>query len=125
MDFSYILENFNFVNIFWQLGTPLIFMLGDIISGVVQAIINKNLDSKIMREGLLRKGLLILILFLAFIVEHAFGVTFISKVVSLYIIVMEIISIAENVQKAGVDLGKLGNLLKSQEQKESEDDKNA
>lgn len=109
---QYFIENLNFANTFWQIGTTLFFMLGDIISGVVSAIILKNLDSQKMREGLLRKVLLILIVLLGFVVGGAFKITFVSKAVCIYIIVMETISILENVKKAGIDLGKLGELLK-------------
>ena len=121
MDLAYIVKSFSFVSISWQLIMPLIFMLADIISGVIQAVINNDLDSKIMRQGLLRKCLLILVLFLSLIVEHGLGVSAISKTVAIYLVVMETISILENIQKAGVDLGKLGELLKSQEKKESEE----
>ena len=65
-----------------------------------------------MREGILRKILLILVVILSFIFQYAFNIPAISKVVCIYIIVMEIISILENVKKAGIDLGKLGDLLK-------------
>lgn len=109
---QYFIENLNFANTFWQIGTTLFFMLGDIISGVVSAVILKNLDSQKMREGLLRKVLLILIVLLGFIVGGAFKITFVSKAVCIYIIVMETVSILENVKKAGIDLGKLGELLK-------------
>lgn len=109
---QYFIQNLDFTNIFWQVGTTLFFMLGDIISGVVSAIILKNLDSQKMREGLLRKVLLILIVLLGFVVGGAFKITFVSKAVCIYIIVMETISILENVKKAGIDLGKLGELLK-------------
>ena len=109
---QYFIEHLNFANTFWQIGTTLFFMLGDIISGVVSAVILKNLDSQKMREGLLRKVLLILIVLLGFVVGGAFKITFVSKAVCIYIIVMETISILENVKKAGIDLGKLGELLK-------------
>ena len=109
---QYFIQNLDFTNTFWQVGTTLFFMLGDIISGVVSAIILKNLDSQKMREGLLRKVLLILIVLLGFVVGGAFKITFVSKAVCIYIIVMETISILENVKKAGIDLGKLGELLK-------------
>lgn len=109
---QYFIEHLNFANTFWQIGTTLFFMLGDIISGVVSAIILHNLDSQKMREGLLRKVLLILIVLLSFIVGSAFNLTFISKAVCIYIIIMESISILENVKKAGIDLGRLGELLK-------------
>ena len=65
-----------------------------------------------MREGILRKILLILVVILSFIFQYTFNIPAISKVVCIYIIIMEIISILENVKKAGVDLGKLGDLLK-------------
>lgn len=109
---QYFIENLNFANIYWQIGTTLIFMLADIISGVVSASILHDIDSQKMREGLLRKVLLVLIVLLSFIVGGAFNLTFISKVVCIYIIIMETISILENLKKAGVDLGKLGELLK-------------
>lgn len=109
---QYFIQNLDFTNTFWQVGTTLFFMLGDIISGVVSAVILKNLDSQKMREGLLRKVLLILIVLLAFVVGGAFKITFVSKAVCIYIIVMETVSILENVKKAGIDLGKLGELLK-------------
>lgn len=109
---QYFIQNLDFTNTFWQIGTTLFFMLGDIISGVVSAVILKNLDSQKMREGLLRKVLLILIVLLGFVVGGAFKITFVSKAVCIYIIVMETISILENVKKAGIDLGKLGELLK-------------
>lgn len=112
MNIEQIINSLNFTNIFWQGGATLIFMVGDIISGIVQAVINKNLDSQKMREGLLRKILLILIVILSFIFQYAFNIPTISKVVCIYLIVMEIISILENIKKAGVELGKLGELLK-------------
>lgn len=72
-----------------------------------------------MREGLLRKILLILIVILSFIFQYAFNIPIISKVVCIYLIVMEIISILENLKKAGIDLGKLGELLKVKQEEET------
>lgn len=107
-----IINNLNFSSLSWQLVGTLIFMLGDIISGVISAIIQNNLDSQKMREGILRKILLILIIILSFVIQFMFKLSIISKIVCIYIIVMEVISIAENLKKAGIDLGKLGDLLK-------------
>lgn len=120
---QYFIQNLDFANTFWQVSTTLFFMLGDIISGVVSAVILKNLDSQKMREGLLRKVLLLLIVLLGFVVDGAFKITFVSKAVCIYIIVMETISILENVKKAGIDLGKLGELLKIK-QEENEESEN-
>lgn len=112
MNLQEIINSLNFTNIFWQGGATLIFMVADIITGVTQAVINHDLDSQKMREGLLRKIMLVLVVILGFIVQYAFNIPAISKVVCIYIILMEIVSICENLKKAGVDLGKLGELLK-------------
>lgn len=119
MNIEQIITSLNFTNIFWQGGATLIFMIADIVSGVIQAIINKNLDSQKMREGILRKMLLILVVILSFIFQYAFNIPAISKVVCIYLIVMEIISIMENLKKAGIDLGKLGELLKVKQEDET------
>lgn len=107
-----IINNLHFTSLLWQVLATLIFMVADIISGFVSALIQKNVDSQKMREGLLRKMLLILIIALSFIIQYAFNITLISKIVCIYIIIMEVISILENLKKAGIDLGKLGELLK-------------
>ena len=112
MEFEQILEALDFTNIFWQGGATLIFMVADIITGFMQAVINKDVDSQKMREGIMRKGLLMLVIILSFVAQYAFNIPQVSKVVCLYIIFMEIISILENVKKSGIDIGKLGELLK-------------
>ena len=114
-----LINNLNFATLGWQIIATLIFIISDVISGVISAIIKKNLDSQKMREGLLRKMLLLIIIILGFIVEYAFKMPYVSKVVCLYIIVMETISIMENMEKAGIDLGKLGELLKLKPEEET------
>lgn len=121
MNLEQIINSLNFTTIFWQAGATLLFMVADIISGIIQAVINKSLDSQKMREGILRKALLILVVILSFIAQYAFNIPAISKVVCIYIILMEIISIFENLKKAGVDLGKLGELLKIKSDNEEVD----
>lgn len=121
MNIEEIINNLNFTTVFWQCGATLIFMVADIITGLIQAVINKTLDSQKMREGLLRKALLILIIILSFVSQYAFNIPAVSKIVCIYIIVMEIISIFENIKKAGVDLGKLGEILKIKSDNEEVD----
>ena len=115
MNLEEIISSLNFTNIFWQGGATLLFMIADIITGIIQAVINHELDSQKMREGLLRKIMLVLVVILGFIIQYAFNIPAISKIVCIYIILMEIISICENLKKAGVDLGKLGELLKKKD----------
>lgn len=111
MEISQVIQNLNFTNLLWQVVVTLCFILSDVIVGFISAVIQKNVDSQKMREGLLRKILLIIIIALSFIIQYGFNITLISKVVCIYIIIMEIISILENLKKAGIDLKKLGEIL--------------
>lgn len=112
-----LLQTLTFSNIIWQVITPLIFSGLDILTGYIQALINKNVDSKIMREGLLHKCLLIVAIIIGYVVEYAFGISAVAQVITVYICLMEIMSILENLKKAGLDLGKLGDILKNKEEK--------
>ena len=87
MEIQEILQNLKFSSIVWQILAPCIFSLCDILVGFIQAVINKDVDSQIMRNGLLHKVLII--------------------------IIMEITSILENLKKAGIDIGKLTDILKN------------
>lgn len=111
MDIYQFLSNINFSSVLWQILTPIIFSLADIVTGFIQAIINKNVDSSIMRKGLLHKVLLIIIIILSFLLDITFSLGYISKLVCGYIIIMELVSIAENITKAGIDIGKLKDIL--------------
>lgn len=110
-----LVHTLSFSNIIWQVITPLIFSGLDILTGYIQAVINKNVDSKVMREGLLHKCLLIVAIVIGYVVEYAFGLSAVSGVITIYICVMELMSIAENVKKAGVDL-KIFEILKNKEE---------
>ena len=112
-----LIHTLTFSNIIWQVITPLIFSGLDILTGYVQAVINKNVDSQIMREGLLHKCLLIIAILIGYIVEYAFGLSAVSSVITVYICLMELMSILENLKKAGVDLKVFGDILKNKEGK--------
>lgn len=111
MDLEQLLQTLDFSNIGWQIATPVIFSIADIVSGFIQAVINDNVQSKKMREGLLHKTLVLLVLILSFVASQTFNIEVISKFVSIYIIIMETISIFENIKKAGVDFDKLLNIF--------------
>lgn len=121
MDLSVMVEKLNFANVIWQIATPLIFSLLDIVTGYIQALINKNVDSQKMRNGLLHKFLIVIILVSSFIIQFAFNINYISSFVCVYIVLMEISSIIENMKKAGIDLGKLGNIVKEKSENQSVD----
>lgn len=106
-----IIKNLDFSNIGWQIATPIIFSICDIITGFIQAVINENVQSKKMRQGLLHKVLIIIILLLSFVASAAFNLSLISKFVCVYIVIMETISIFENLKKAGLNFKELLNLF--------------
>ena len=110
-----LVQTLSFSNIIWQVITPLIFSSLDILTGYIQAVINKNVDSKVMREGLLHKCLLIVAIIIGYVVEYAFGLSAVSSVITIYICVMELMSILENIKKAGIDL-KILDFLKNKEE---------
>ena len=90
----------------------LIFIAFDILFGLIQALANRNFESKIMRQGLFHK--------LGEILAYAFGVMCDSALplvdimipfslagaITIYIVVMEIGSILENVSKISPELAK-------------------
>lgn len=112
MELHEIIDSLNFSSILWQILTPIIFSLSDILTGFIQAVINNELDSKIMRQGLLHKCMIILLVILSFVADFTFNLHFISKIVCIYVILMETVSICENLTKAGVNVEKLSDLLK-------------
>ena len=106
-----IIKNLDFSNVGWQIATPIIFSICDIITGFIQAVINENVQSKKMRQGLLHKVLIIIILLLSFVASAAFNLFLISKFVCVYIVIMETISIFENLKKAGLNFKELLNIF--------------
>lgn len=112
MNLEEMVKVLNFSTYYWQILTPIIFNCADVVTGYIQAVINKDVDSSKMREGLLHKCLLIIIVILSVVSDFAFSLNIISKVVCCYIVLMEITSILENIQSAGIDLGKLATILK-------------
>lgn len=112
MEFMEIVNKLEFSNIAWQIITPLLFNLVDIITGYIQAVINNEVSSQKMREGLLHKSAILLCLILGFVVEFTFNLSIVSKVIAIYIIFMEIVSIYENLKKMGINLIDFSNIFK-------------
>lgn len=113
MEFYELIKNLNFSSVMWQIATPLIFSISDIITGYIQALINKNVDSQKMRVGLLHKVLILIIIVLSFTMQFAFNIQYIASFVCIYVTLMEIVSILENLKKANIELGKLSEILKN------------
>jgi len=98
-------SNFSYSHIYWIFLLPLIGAGADIVTGWIQATINGTWDSTKMRKGLYRKGGELLVVIIAFVAEAAIPVIAEYKVatwISLYIVIMEAVSVLENLDQAGV-----------------------
>lgn len=104
----------------WAMLLACVMMLGDVLSGFVGACVRHDVQSTKMREGIGHKILLMIIIALAYILgvglQHVSGANITvpsTEVVCAYIIVMELASIMENVNKAWPEFSatKLAQLL--------------
>lgn len=107
MNIQEIVNNLDFSSLAWQVFAPIIFSVVDIITGFIQALINNNVSSKVMRVGLLHKILIVIVITTGFVGGMAFNLPIIPKFICGYIIIMETVSIFENLAKAGLDVKEL------------------
>ncbi len=116
----------------WSILLACVMMCADVVVGFIQAAINNQLSSTKMRQGLLHKVLILILIFVCLAIE--IGISHTVKlpydiptcvVVCGYVIIMELVSILENIargypQFADSQLFKLFNLFdkdnKEQEQ---------
>lgn len=102
-----LLEQFHFTNDVWTVMLPVILMLIDIITGITNAWIKHELDSSVLRRGLGKKLGEISAILVGEIFVIGFGLTsLVADGISLYIIIMELISICENLEGLGVPIPK-------------------
>ena len=102
-----LLNSIHFTNDVWTVMLPVILMLIDIITGITNAWIKKELDSSILRKGLGKKLGEISAILIGEIFVAGFGLkTLVADGISIYIIVMELISICENLEELGVPIPK-------------------
>lgn len=107
----------------------------DIVTGFMQAVVNKDVNSGKISTGLLKKGaiLLLLVVIIPFTILMPNNVSY-GVVIFVYTIasINEIVSICENLLNMGVDIGfmkpllEILNVYKNQEvkeEKESEEEK--
>lgn len=95
----------NGINDLWLYLTPLIFMMADIITGFGNAYIHKTIVSHKMRSGIIKKCGEMLIIFLTSLICFVLQLPHqIIIAVAFYMILMEAISILENLDKIGVPI---------------------
>jgi toxin secretion/phage lysis holin len=97
------LNNITFTSRYWIFLLPLVLIAADVVSGWIQATINGTWDSTKMRRGLFRKSAELLILIVAYVIYIAIKLPVdIPAFISIYIIIMEILSVCENLDQAGL-----------------------
>ena len=120
------LQEFHFTNELWVLILPLSLMVIDFVTGSINAWANNNFQSKKMRSGLNKKVGEISIIVIGELFSYGLGLpSYIMNFVSGYIILMEITSVIENLNKMGVPIPKfIADSLSNAQNSLSEDDLN-
>ena len=100
-----LLDKLHFASNLWVIAIPIILMGVDIFTGIVNAWIQKEVDSSKLRKGLGKKIGEIAALFIGEIFIIGMDISCILvNAISIYLIIMELISILENLQKLGVPI---------------------
>lgn len=88
----------------WGIALACVMMVADMVVGFIVAIINEELSSNKMREGLLHKVLMLVLIFVCLAIEigisHTVALPYdvpTCEVVCGYIVVMELMSVLENI----------------------------
>ena len=98
-------EEIHYSHDYWIFLLPLILIASDVVSGWIQATINSTWDSTKMRKGLFRKGGEMLVIAIAWVVGIAIPMDInIAVFFSAYIVLMELVSVIENLDLAGIPM---------------------
>lgn len=102
-----LLEKIHFTSSLWVIAIPIILMTVDIFTGLVNAWIRKEVDSSKLRKGLGKKIGEIAALFIGEILIIGLNISnLLVNGISVYLIIMELISIFENLELLGVPIPK-------------------
>lgn len=105
MDYVEFLTHFHFRNEIFELIAPIAMMAIDFLSGTFGAWMTNTFQSSRMRAGLTKKVGEISILVVGALVSYALGLPeYLMAGIALYIMFMELMSIAENAKKMGAPL---------------------
>lgn len=119
-----ILSEFHFSNEFWMLLLPFCMIGLDFLTGLVYAWASKTFKSSKMRTGLSKKVGEIAILVIGELFSYALGLPdYLMVFISMYICLMELMSIFENLDKMGVKIPKfVRDVVNNTDKALSEDD---
>lgn len=90
------LENINFASLQQLMMILLAFIVIDVVTGFLKALVKKCLDSTKMREGLMKKFFEIVICVVAFLVDKMVGIDKLSQLTVVFYCIEEALSILEN-----------------------------
>ena len=97
------LQKISYTHRFWVFLLPLVLMAADITTGWIQASVNDTWDSTKMRKGLFRKSGELMIIVVACVIYEAIKLPVdVPVFISAYVVIMEILSVLENLDQAGV-----------------------
>lgn len=95
----------------WGIALACVMMVADIVVGFISAAINEELSSTKMRNGLLHKVLMLALIFVCLAIEvgisHSIALPYdipTCEVVCGYIVIMELMSVLENIAKGYPEL---------------------
>ena len=99
------INEITFTHRYWVILLPLVLMSADIVTGWIQASVNNTWESTKMRKGLFRKSGELLVIVVAYVIYVAIELPVdVPVFISVYIIIMEIISVCENLDQAGIPM---------------------
>ena len=102
-----IIERIQFANMAWVFIIPIALMGIDYATGILNAWLKGEIESKKMREGLAKKFGELCVLVIGAIFTFGLAIPgIILNFVSIYIMIMESVSICENLNKLGVPIPK-------------------
>lgn len=102
-----VLAGIKFANDYWVLLLPCSLMAIDFLTGFINAWLTGHIKSYVMREGLAKKCGEVALLVAGEVLTLGLSIpVYIVAGVSVYIILMEIISLFENLEKLGVPIPK-------------------
>lgn len=104
---QYIFNTIHFTSKAWVFAVPCLLMALDFATGLLNAWIKEEIKSSIMRTGLVKKCGEVVILVIGEIIVFGTDVPIRNEIMtglSLYICLMELLSIAENLALLGVPL---------------------
>jgi toxin secretion/phage lysis holin len=121
-DFTEFMNSLKFTNDFWVVMLPSILMALDVATGFINAWAKNQIKSSVMRQGLARKFGELTIIAIGQLFFYGLGLPqYAVGFISFYIILMELVSIAENLDKLGVPIPKfIKKVLNNAEKKVNE-----